>query len=234
MILGSFFLGLPALALLAIVALGYPVIWQLIPDATTLTSEPSFLTNFLYLSKYDGFYSVFFPVLPWFFIALLGVASGQLYKKDPGKTFNHLGLVGAAFLLAFVAVRFFTKIGNIRPLPESPDWKVYLTLIKYPPSFLFVACTLGLNLSLLSLWQKFEIGRYGFWFFEKLGKAPFFFYMGHLVVFSALGLLFGEKGLTTGQTYAAWALAVLILYRPTLGFSRFKQRQTPDSFWRLF
>lgn len=70
--------------------------------------------------------------------------------------------------------------------------------------------------------------------FLVFGKAPLFFYLGHIWVLSVLGLPFGAAGCSFGFTYVFWILALCIMFPFTKWYSAFKGKTAPDSYWRLF
>ena len=83
----------------------------------------------------------------------------------------------------------------------------FLNVVKYPPSLAFLAITLGANLLLLEMWRRAEPclqSRYHP--FLVFGRAPLFFYLLHLWVYSLLGLLFKTgSGWVTLYSSGCWA-----------------------------
>lgn len=233
MILGAFFINFARHYLITIGAIGLTVTWWAIPSNIPIAASISLLQRILYLPGETPPVSVYFSVFPWAFLTLLGIACGKSIQMDSKKALRRMPYLGVALLTCFAIVRVSSSLGNLGPLPENPSWIDYLVLTKYPPSFLFLCITLGFELTLLGLWARFPLGKYTFHFFEKLGSAPFFFYLAHLILFSFFGFLIGINGLSLTAVWGVWIIGVLLLLPLVNWFSRFKQRQSVNSLWRM-
>jgi len=113
-------------------------------------------------------------------------------------------------------------------------WMGFLNVVKYPPSLVFLAITLGANLLLLEMWRRAEpCLQSPYHPFLVFGRAPLFFYLLHLWVYSLLGLLFktGSGWLTL---YFFWLLGLVILYPLCYWYNGFKCHKPLTSFWRFF
>jgi hypothetical protein len=93
--------------------------------------------------------------------------------------------------------------------------------------------TLGVDLLLLALLARGRLARWG----QPLlvfGRSPLFFYIAHLYLYGLIGLALGPRGTGVAPMYLYWLLGLAILYPLCWLYGRFKQRQPPDSPWRLF
>ncbi|CAM1509555.1 Fc.00g032940.m01.CDS01 [Cosmosporella sp. VM-42] len=137
------------------------------------------------------------------------------------------------------------------PYLTSPQSFFYI--IKYPPDVAFWAFTMAGNLFLLAIFGAIptHISK-RFSLLLDFGTAALFFYVAHLFVVFILGSLivkwFGHDvglpnpmnpDITQGVDnifayFAAWALAMLILWPMTRWYSRFKSTKSADSIWRFF
>ena len=179
-----------------------------------------------------GIFWVNYPILPWLLMTLFGLGFGKLYLANPQKNEKLWTTMGLIFLGAFAVIRFATPFGNLRALPENANWMQYLTLVKYPPSLLFVLATMGVNFLILGLWQKIPMGELRK-IFVILGQAPFFFYFAHLALYALMGFFLGSN-LTLLQLYLAWGVGVVLLIPLTSAYGKFKQKTAMTSLWRLF
>lgn len=135
--------------------------------------------------------------------------------------------------------------------PWSVEPTFYLTVIsffntlKYPPSLDYLLMTLGPSLILLGLFDKMKAQRGLSRILMVFGRVPLFYYVLHLYVIHILAILaalafqqrlpygsviadFATKPAGYGHglpfIYAAWILAVTILYLPCLWFMEFRSR----------
>lgn len=176
----------------------------------------------------------YYPILPWLELTVLGMFFGHWLVEDPKKAFSRAWKLGAAFLLAFVVIRYFDGFGNIRPR-MSNSWMAFLAPVKYPPSMTFTLMTTGVNLILLWLFSRVSEGvqRY----LQPLvvfGRAPLFFYVLHLFLYAGIGYLVAPEGSSIPSMFPFWLLGLLILFPLCLLYGRFKHRQPANSILRLF
>jgi ABC-type tungstate transport system substrate-binding protein len=86
---------------------------------------------------------------------------------------------------------------------------------KYPPSPGFLAVTVGALCLVLGLAQFLEEKGISLGLLQTYGKAPFFFYVAHLLLYSLVPSLSGKCGhFSLPTTYAAWLAGLAILYFP--------------------
>jgi uncharacterized membrane protein len=166
-----------------------------------------------------------YPILPWLELATFGMAFGHWLVDDGRTAFARALRLGAAFLLAFVALRAADGFGNIRPRVGG-SWIDFLNVVKYPPSISFSLLTMGANLVILG-----GLGRFGEdlrWLLRPLsvfGRVPLFFYLAHLFLYAGLGLWLTPGGTGILQMYLYWLLGLALLYPPCEWYGRLKRRQ---------
>jgi uncharacterized membrane protein len=175
----------------------------------------------------------YYPVLPWLELVTFGMVFGHWLREDPRKALNRAWKLGAAFLLAFVVVRYFDGFGNVRPR-MSNSWIDLLNPVKYPPSMTFTLMTTGVNL--IVLWLFSLVGERMQRVFRPLvvfGQTPLFFYVVHLFLYLGIGLLVAPNGTSLPIMYPFWLLGLLILFPLCLWFGKFKHRQSANSILRF-
>jgi uncharacterized membrane protein len=175
----------------------------------------------------------YYPVLPWLELVTFGMVFGHWVADDPQKAFSRAWKLGLAFLGAFVLLRIPDGFGNVRPRMGN-SWIDFLNPVKYPPSMTFTLMTTGANLTLLWLFSKADeqVRR----FLQPLvvfGQAPLFFYVLHLFLYAAIGLLVAPNGTSIPAMYPFWLLGLLILFPLSLWYGRLKHRQPANSILRF-
>ncbi len=175
-----------------------------------------------------------YPMLPWLELVVFGMAMGKWLLQDARQALDRAWKLGAAFLLAFVVVRYLDGFGNIRPRMGN-SWIDYLNAVKYPPSIAFTLLTTGVNLLLLGLFGR--LANRAATLLRPLaafGRAPLFFYVAHLFLYLALGRLFAPNGTSIPAMYPYWLLGLLILLPLCFWYGQFKQRQPVTSVLHYF
>jgi len=189
-----------------------------------------------------------YPVLPWIGVIVIGYLLGSWFEpgKDSGQRVRRLLLLGVGMLAAFVVLRALNVYGD-------KPWVVhdsllhtamgFISLTKYPPSFLFLLQTLGIGVILLALFERWE-GRPWLTALAVFGGAPMFFYIMHMYVLRALYhvayLIWGPThgvsfGLDDFNWIWLWYLVLLpILYVPTAWYSRLKARRRNIAWLKYF
>ena len=235
MILGSLFLRLKAWHLVG-VAIAFFIGTELLhPNPSEwgqIFDQPLGLL-FSYSGGGMDFWSNY-PILPWLELVIFGMAFGKWMLNDAKRAFNTGLALGIAFLAGFIILRSLDGFGNIRPSAGN-TWIDFLNVVKYPPAMTFTLITMGLNLILL--WVFSKAGDLGSRLLRPLvvfGKAPLFFYMSHLFLYAAIGILFTPAGTSIRAMYPYWLLGLIILFPPTLWYGIFKHRQPPNSLLRFF
>lgn len=234
MILGSFFLRLkPVYLLLLTLALFIgmelthpdPAQWGLIFD------KPLGLV--LGYSGGSGDFWVTYPVLPWLEMVTFGLLFGHWVRKNSEEAFRRGLILGVAFLVLFVVLRYLDGFGNIRP--RMGDGLIdYLNVVKYPPSMTFNLLTTGINLILL--WGFSRVTERLRLLLEPLtafGRAPLFSYILHLLLYVGIGRLFAPNGTSIAMVYPFWLLGLAILLPLAWWYGGFKGRQPANSLLRF-
>jgi uncharacterized membrane protein len=189
-------------------------------------------------------FSVYYPLLPWLGVALCGMAFGRLLARDPALAYRRAAAIGAGLLALFLALRLVGGFGNLQP-PVGPGWIAFLNVVKYPPSIVFLALTLGVDLLLMALLARADhrppttdmmrtVPHSLLAVLGVFGRSPLFFYIAHLYLYGLIGLALGSRETSIPQMYPYWLLGLAILYPLCWLYGRFKQRQAPGALWRLF
>lgn len=179
---------------------------------------------------------VSFPVLSWLPPLLFGMGFAGWLQTDRRRAMRRALVLGAAFLAAFVVLRwqgggFF----NVRPASYR-GWVDFLNVVKHPPSATFLLLTLGIDLLLLALFGALERPLQRLRLPEVLpvfGRSALLFYVLHLFVYAGLGHLVGRRGVSFGRMFPLWLLGLALLFLPCLWYGRLRQRQPPGSILRL-
>lgn len=191
---------------------------------------------------------IFYALLPWTGVMLVGYALGTLYTKDAAQRKKALNTIALSLLAVFVVFRAFNIYGD--PAPWSVQRTSILSVIsflnvtKYPCSLLYLSMTLGIALLVLANTEKVSSR------FSRIlivyGNVPFFYYVCHWFLAQAititLFLLMGHHldeaykgnfpfspdgfGISLAGIYAVWLLLVTILYFPCRWFSNYKKTHT--------
>jgi len=234
MILGSLFLRLRARHL-AVFAVSLFIVTELShPDPSEwgmIFDQPLGLL-FGYSGGSMQFWSNY-PILPWLELVIMGMAFGKWMLTDSERTLKWGLALGLVFLVSFLILRNLDGFGNIRPR-EGDSWIDFLNVVKYPPAMTFTLVTMGLNL--IALWMFSKAGELGSRLLRPLvvfGRAPLFFYLSHLFLYAAIGILLTPSGASIPEMYPYWLLGLLILFPPTLWYGAFKHRQPPNSLLRF-
>jgi len=143
-----------------------------------------------------------FSVLPWLELVIPGMLFARWLLDDPRRAFRRALYLGAAFVLAFFALRYRDGFGNVRP--RAGTVIDFFNVVKYPPSITFSLLTMGANLIVLAVGP----GRREMAVF---GRTPLFFYLAHLFLYVALGLWLTPDVVSIARMYAYWLPGLLAL-----------------------
>lgn len=231
MIVGSLFVRLPALPLLALGLAAIVGTHLLLPAQPFAPVAP--LARLLLVPGLTPPVVVNYPLVPWLGVACLGMAFGRGLLRDRAGAYRWSLSIGMACLLLFAAVRTTGTFGNIRPV-EGAGWVAFLNVVKYPPSIVFLLLTLGVDLLLLGLLARGEAGlaRWG----RPLivfGQSPLLFYAMHLYLYGAIGLAIAPDGMPIARMYPYWLAGLVVLFFLCRWYGDFKRRRAPESLWRL-
>ncbi|KAL8726103.1 MAG: hypothetical protein Q9166_006921 [cf. Caloplaca sp. 2 TL-2023] len=211
-----------------------------------------------------------FPPLAWLSPTILGLLYGRIVLSRNWKayTFNACNaFFGVLLMVLFVLTRLL-HFGNLSEqclrMPEqlaSPGRNQYLAsfrsffyIIKYPPSFSYIAFTMSINFLLLALFgalpEKLAKSIPTLWTF---GQSALFFYIVHLLLYFGMGNLlkiwFGhELGYISPMTgkqavgtegkpavmWVTWLVGLAILWPLCRWYGRFKSTKGINSVWRFF
>jgi len=204
------------------------------PGPDQVAVDVGFWRSLLFVSRWShGLWSQY-PLVPWFGIAALGVLLGRWISADRRTAFAAMPWIGLAAVAAAFALRALGGFGNLRT-PRDASWIEFLNLIKYPPSLVFTLLTVGGNLLLLAaierlaLWTS-ALGRV----LETLGRAPLAFYIAHLWLFAAIGVVWFRQGTNYPVVYAIWMAGLVPLYAFTRWYGAFVDARPTGSRWRYF
>lgn len=201
-----------------------------------------------YIVQYapNRLFGIFYPLLPWPGIMLLGYCMGSLFVPgyDAIKRRRQLVWMGLLATLVFVLLRWVNIYGDLVPWSRQKDTTAtiisYFNLAKYPPSFLYICMTIGPALIMLAWLEKIK-GKWGS-IFVIYGRVPLFYYLLHffvlhllcMIIFFATGhimdqaiggmMLFrpNEFGFSLGVVYLIWIAVVAGLYPLCKRYSIYK------------
>jgi uncharacterized membrane protein len=188
----------------------------------------------------------YYPLVPWIGVMAAGYAFGPIMQLEPATRRSWLLRLGLGLTAAFVVLRFSNVYGDPKPWAIQASSLFtgfsFLDCTKYPPSLCYLLMTLGPGLLLLALFDRGVPA----WLKPALifGRVPFFYYILHLPLIHGLAYIMhlarhgygnyfafgGEKpppdsGVGLLLTYAAWALAVVMLYPLCRWFADLKRRR---------
>ena len=235
MIIGTLFLRASPTLLIGLSSLIIMGGSFLVPDAGQAARAYSPFLRILFIPGRTGILQVFYPILPWLGVVLLGCLFGRWLLKDRAAVFRWMFPTGGIFLAAFLLLRWAGEFGNIHP-PEGSSLVSFLNVTKYPPSLTFSLLTLGLCFVILGGLSRARS------FLERrgnpllvFGRSPLFFYILHLYFFAFIGLLFAARGGSgLAAMYPIWLGVLIILYPLCRWYGDFKRRKSADSIWRFF
>lgn len=192
---------------------------------------------------------VFYPMLPWAGLMLLGYCCGKLFTDKEAAQRNKILLyTGIGAIVLFCIIRFINIYGDPRPWQgQSTPLKTFFAFMnvqKYPPSLLFLCATTGPLLVVLSFLKNADsrfakaasvIGRVPLFYFVvhffvlHLAQIMVYFINGHTVEEGLKGSpqsLFkfsapGE-GFSLGIVYLVWMAVVLLMYPLCKWYDRYK------------
>jgi uncharacterized membrane protein len=192
--------------------------------AAMLNPQPPW-KQLLFVPGSTGILQNLYPWVVWLFPMVCGV----LLARELG----HRSLVRTATTLGAIFLGLFVLVRMMGGDPHPPLGGVigWLTVTKYPPSAAFLFLMLGLNLMLLGALARWPAR----WLapLEVFGRTPFFFYLAHLWIFSALSWFF-PMGTSFAVMYLLWAAVVAALYPMCARYAQFKFSKPATSLWRLF
>ncbi|KAL9030592.1 MAG: hypothetical protein Q9196_001298 [Gyalolechia fulgens] len=211
-----------------------------------------------------------FPPLAWLSPAILGLVYGRilLSRKWSAHTINTSNAAfGGILMILFVLTRLL-HFGNLSEdclrMPEqlaSPGGNQYLAsfrsflyIVKYPPSFSYLALTMSINFFLLAFFGALpEKAARRIPALLTFGQSALFFYIVHLLLYFGMSVLakqwfgheLGRIDPMTGKPavgtegkpavmWVTWLLGLPILWPLCRWYGRFKSTKGINSLWRFF
>ncbi len=175
-----------------------------------------------------------YPLLAWVELIVCGILFGRLLETQEDSAYSRGAIIGLVFLVGFTILRSLNGFGTIRPL-GTDTWMGFLSVVKYPPSLVFVLLTMGINLLLLWAFSFEREKKASNWNpLLVFGRAPLFSYVAHIFIYLILGRIFVPQGTSLGIMYLFWLAGLVLLYFPARWYGRFKSRQPARSWVRLF
>jgi uncharacterized membrane protein len=233
MILAAFCLRLGAPATLALGAATLIVCQLVVPDPARVFDPMTLLERMFLVAGHDGFIVITYPVLPWLSVCLFGVAYGHAIRTHPERAMKLSLPAGVLALVMFLLIRQAGGFGVHHPV-AGDDWMAFMTVTKYPPSIAFLSLSLGVNALLFALIYRAQRQLEGFGrALLVYGRAPLFFYVVHLYLYSFVGLAYPGHTSLAGM-YPIWLLGLVVLYPLCKHYDAFKRAKSENSLWRLF
>ncbi|MBK9323602.1 MAG: DUF1624 domain-containing protein [Bdellovibrionaceae bacterium] len=133
----------------------------------------------------EYFVRVFYPVLPWIGVILLGYVFAEYYRNL--KQFSEKQFIKISFfaLSMFFFLRYFDLYGDPTPRAKTGGLfnviNSFLNCQKYPPSLQFLLWTLGVAFLFLA-YMKINKIKILETILVTYGRAPLFFYFFHLLL----------------------------------------------------
>lgn len=262
MIILSFLIYLSRKSLLIIgfvIVLGHNALDGIVLNGTSFKSIIWYIlhqVNFIpYANGKD--IGVFYPVLPWIGIMILGYCFGKLYTKEFDVKVRKKWLLklGISATVLFFIIRGINVYGDLVPWSiQDTNTKTILSFFnvtKYPPSLVYSLITLGPALLFL---YGIETAKNKITdFFLVFGRVPFFYYFIHVFVIHILAILgiliFGGNwknmiltkevfvntslinyGYSLFVVYLVWIGVIVLLYFPSRKYMIYKANNK-DKWW---
>lgn len=165
-----------------------------------------------------------YPLIPWIGVMPLGYLLGEWYATgyDADKRKKNLWMLGVGAIAVFVVLRFSNLYGDpVQWTSQKNPFFTFLSFLnvnKYPPSLLYLLCTLGPALLFLAITEK----RNGavVKVISVYGRVPMFYYLIHIYIIHLAALI--ASAVTPGQDWNIWLLKEPIWFTKELrgyGFS---------------
>jgi len=227
MMAGSVLWRAPQWVLVAVGVVTLMASRSMTPMPSAALDPQSAWMHLLFVPGHTGVLQNLYPWVPWLFPMMVGLLVARTIRIDANWMRRAIPSLGAWLLVVFVVSRWV----GWDPHPPQDGVIGWLTVTKYPPSLAFFTLMLGINLLLLSALARWPAR----WLapLEVFGRTPFFFYLAHLWLFSALSWFF-PMGTSFAVMYVVWAAVVAALYPMCVRYAQFKFAKPAPSLWRLF
>ena len=187
--------------------------------------------------EFSGFiFRTSYPVLPWFGVIAIGYSSGIWFSKDKLPSYRKrkmlaYGLAGIMLFLVLRSVNVYGDAAWINTADFQTTLMSFLSLSKYPPSFLFNLLTISLGLLIMLFCEKFQDNKL-MKVLSQIGSAPMFFYVLHLavllIIYKICYFIFGPNQgeyFSLPNVASLWITFIALsiaLYYPTKWFAIYK------------
>ena len=250
----SFLIYLPKKALLAVgivIVVGHNLLDNVVMNGSNATSFIWYLlhqNNMVTINEYLKI-GIFYPVLPWIGVMVLGYCLGNLYKADFDATLRkkYLSLIGFTAIALFFIIRGINVYGDLVPwsMQKNATYTIlsFFNLTKYPPSLAYVLITIGPALLFLFAIEKIKNKMTDF--LLVFGRVPLFYYFLHVLLIHTLAivgiLLVGGDwkimildahafdnqiligyGYSLFAVYLIWMFVIFLLYFPSKRYMVYK------------
>lgn len=200
-------------------------------------------------------FKVVYQLIPWIGVMSAGYCFGEVLKWDADDRRRFILKLGIGLTLGYLALRGLNMYGDPQPWIVYKNWLYtamsFLACEKYPPSVSYLLMTMGPAFLLLWTLDRDEMPK---WLNPTMvfGRVPFLFYVLHLPILHAMGILWAEWAFNDSTwlfanppgdvirprvfhwdlwlTYAGWAVVCLGLYPLCHWFSQVKARRR-DLWW---
>lgn len=165
-----------------------------------------------------------YPLIPWIGVMPLGYLLGEWYATgyDADKRKKNLWMLGLGAIAVFVVLRFSNLYGDpVQWTSQKNPFFTFLSFLnvnKYPPSLLYLLCTLGPALLFLAITEKHNGAVVKV--ISVYGRVPMFYYLIHIYIIHLAALI--ASAVTPGQDWTIWLLKEPIWFTKELrgyGFS---------------
>ncbi len=221
-------------------------VWQVFYPVAMPGDQGNILSGAGGLPNFFGM-QIFYVLLPWLGVIMVGYAFGQLLQQDASIRNNWCLRIGLSSIAAFLIMG---SIFAFNDQSETPFIFKLLGQQKYPPSQLFLLMTLGPLIALVPWAEKLrgEFAR----IVIMIGRVPMFFYLLHLLLihlsaFIVNLILYGsihqdwyETAPFVGMSdadrwglpllYLVWLIDVVILYFACNWYANYKMKH-PGNMW---
>ncbi|WP_372753232.1 DUF1624 domain-containing protein [Mariniflexile sp.] len=262
MIILSFLIFLPKQLLLAlgfIIVFGHNLLDKIIFQGDSIDAIIWYILhqgNQISINS-DRMIGIYYPILPWVGVIILGYCMGNLYLKNFEAAIRKkwLLVMGLTATILFFIIRSVNFYGDLAPwVWQDTTTKTilsYFNVTKYPPSLAYTLITLGP--ALLFLYGIEKVSNKLTNFFLVFGRVPLFYYFLHILVIHILaiiGLLTfggnwsdmilnsevfqGGKLINYGYplliVYLVWISVIFLLYFPSKKYMTYKANNK-DKWW---
>jgi uncharacterized membrane protein len=201
---------------------------------------------------------VFYPILPWLGVMVLGYYFGTFFSSEyeQAKRKKVLLYTGIGALVCFVLLRSFNIYGDASLWSAQKNavfsFLSFLNVTKYPPSLLYILVTLGSALIFLALAEK-PLNKLT----SKIsvfGRVPMFYYLCHFLLIHSImviaAMLDGYKfsdliltdrvnnmpalknyGYSLPFVYLVWISVIVLLYPLSRWYDKYKRANLAKKPW---